>query len=443
MSARTCETCTSTHRSAIEAEVARGAAIATTARKYDISRNSLRAHFEGKHHTDMNTVHSSSGETFEWDGRAGTLSVVRKDAPTDGIWAELIADWGLDPSDVEIVPGSVTVRGWDAPDGAGGFQRLRHYKATLRQREHLMDPTLVEELIKSIAKRPAVKAAKPVIDGVTFLVALSDWQIGKGNEARGGTPETVARVEGAARAAADRLRELIKAGRRIEKIALVGLGDLVEGCDGFYAMQAFSADLDDRSQDRVVRHLLLRVIDTFVEFGIPMEVFAVPGNHGENRLNGKAHTTWLDNRDLAAFEIVGEVCAQNPARYSHVVFVGDQRLNDDDLTMTTELSGAQCGFAHGHQFRSGANSQAKMEGWLKGQALGLTGIANARLLFAGHLHHFVMSESTGRTVIQVPAMDGGSRWFQATSGASAPAGMLTVCVGAAAGPRLWSDLLIV
>ena len=98
-------------------------------------------------------------------------------------------------------------------------------------------------------------------------------------------------------------------------------------------------------------------------------------------------------------------------------------------------------FAHGHQFRSGANAQAKMENWWKSQVMGNTGVARAAILFAGHLHHFVASEAVGRQVFQVPAMDGGSQWFQATAGANAQAGMLTVVIGSDLS-RGWDDLKI-
>jgi len=228
----------------------------------------------------------------------------------------------------------------------------------------------------------------------------------------------------------------------IGAIYLIGLGDLVEGCSGdWYAMQTWAADLTDREQDKLVRRLILEIIDAFVDTKLPIICAGVPGNHGENRRNGKAFSDWLDNRDYAAFETVAEICAQNPDRYANVHFPLEA-LNDDDLTLTLDVMGVPVAFAHGHQFRSGTNSQAKMEGWLKGQALGRTGVADAQILFAGHLHHFVLSESTGRTVIQVPALDGGSRWFQATSGASAPAGMVTALIGSCF-IRGWSELLVV
>jgi hypothetical protein len=117
-------------------------------------------------------------------------------------------------------------------------------------------------------------------------------------------------------------------------------------------------------------------------------------------------------------------------------------LNADDLTATMEIGGLPVTFAHGHQFRSGANAAAKMEGWWKGQALGRQSAADAEMIICGHGHHFAMSEATGRTVVQVPAMDGGSKWWTSTTGQSSPSGMLTMNIGLSAGPRGWGELAI-
>ena len=241
---------------------------------------------------------------------------------------------------------------------------------------------------------------------------------------------------------AQRLKELIRTGKAPSAIYLIGLGDLVEGCSGdWYANQTWNADANDRDQDRIARRLVLAGIDAFVDFGIPIVAAGVPGNHGENRKAGKLFTDWTDNRDLTAFETVAEIIAQNPARYGHVSM--PTNLNEDDLSLTLDLAGVPVSFIHGHQLRSGANSQGKMEGWWKSQALGRTQVSDAELLCSGHFHHFVMSEGTGRTILQVPAMDGGSKWFTATSGQSSQAGMVTLLVGADTGVRGWSDLLIV
>ena len=361
------------------------------------------------------------------------------DEPNEALWSELIADFGLDPATTEVVAGSIQVRAWDANIGGGETQRLRYYRATLKPRENnVVERDDLDATIAEIKKHKPVKTVKN--EGkVAFVVIGSDWQAGK---AEGGGSKAIAeRVLAGIDNTVLRIKELQKAGRPISSIYLVGLGDLVEQCDGYYPMQTFGTDLDRRQQMKLVRQLLVYAVQELSKFGLPVILGAVPGNHGENRSNGKAFTTWTDNDDLAVFEQVAEIFSHNEERYGNVSVPSGAIA--EDLTMTLDIEGVIVGFAHGHQFRSGANSQAKMETWWRGQVMGRQPIADAEILFAGHLHHFVISENTGRTVIQVPAMDGGSAWYTATSGSSSPAGMLTLTIGDGVGTRGWSDLLII
>jgi len=50
----------------------------------------------------------------------------------------------------------------------------------------------------------------------------------------------------------------------------------------------------------------------------------------------------------------------------------------------------------------------------------------------------MVKQSGARTHIQAPALDGGSQWFTEQAGVLAPAGMLTLTVGAAG----WDDLRV-
>lgn len=368
----------------------------------------------------------------------GTITAVADSEPDDAVWAILIADWGLDPNQTEVV-GAVQIRAWDAPDPEGGLRKLRYYRATIKPREVRSDRADIEALCKVVMKRKPVKPL-PQTGDRAMLVLLSDWQLGKGEG--GGSEATVERIMRQQDATLFRLAELNKAGRGVDTVYLIGLGDLVEQCSGHYAMQAFQTDLDRREQMKLARRLILRFVDLLVGKGYAVVLGAVPGNHGENRnSSGKAFTTWTDNDDLAVFDGVAEICAVNAERYGSVsVPLG---AIASDLTMTLDINGVACGFAHGHQFGKGAGgSVSKIEGWLKGQALGRQPIGDADLLFSGHYHHFVCSESTGRTIFQSPASDGGSYWFTANTGANSPAGLLTLLVGSGCGARGWSDLAI-
>ena len=396
-----------------------------------------------KHATNRRPAHPKGWEpSVQWNGTSGTLTVQATDEPDPAIWKVLIEDWQLDPSRVEIVPGSVQVRAWDANLGDGNVQRLKYYRATLRARESAVDHADVEALVKFATKKRPGRPLPPIPHGRSFVALLTDWQVGNGEA--GGSAKITENILGSLDRTLAKAKELRKLGRGSEAVYLLGLGDLAEGCLGWYPNQLWTTDLNIREQDRVVRHLLLAWIDAFVDAQFRVVTLGVPGNHGEQRANGKAYTNWAtDNRDVQAFEIVAEALAQNPKRYGEVHF--PQVLDPYEMTATLDISGVTVSAAHGHQFgKSGGGGSAmnKIEGWLRGQALGRQPVADAQILFCGHLHHYLASEGTSRTIFQAPASDTGSAWFTQQTGKWSPPGVLTMNVGTACGPRGWNDLAI-
>ena len=367
-----------------------------------------------------------------WNGDQGTLTTAPMDGePAAGIWLELIADWGLDPTTTEVVEGSVQVRAWDTHDG----RRLRYYRATIQRTSSTNDSADIEALCRLVEKRRPVKSA--TTDAPRgILCCLSDWQLGKGEG--GGTPATVERILRAADELVARVKEVSKAGRPPATIYLVGLGDLVEQCSGHYPSQAFTTDLDRRSQMRLARRLILHYVDSVLSLAPRIVLAAVPGNHVENRnSSGKAYTTATDNDDLAVFEGVAEILAANPDRYGHV-----HTVLAEAPTLVLDIAGVPVAFAHGHKANGGGHPAAKLEGWWKGQVMGRQPVADAAILITGHFHHLIVSETTGRTFMQVPAMDGGSEWWTDQTGQNSAAGTLCLGIGEGYGARGWGDLVV-
>lgn len=367
--------------------------------------------------------------------KGGTVCTGPIDAePDPALWAMIVADFGLDGTKVTVDMDSVQIRAWDQPVGNGEVRRATYYRATLKPRTATgVDRADVDELCRQIAKRPPRKPAASVDTERALVCSLADWQVGKGEG--DGSAGTVDRIMGALDALEQRLRDARTLKRPVDAVYLVGLGDLVEQCSGHYAMQAFSVDLDRREQMRVVRRLLLAYVDRIAALTPRVVLAAVPGNHGENRnADGKAFTTWTDNDDLAVVEQVAEVLAVNPDRYGHV-----STVLADSLTLTLDVCGVIHAWAHGHQNRGGP---AKVEDWWTRQAMGRTGIADAQILTTGHYHHLRVSEATGRTWFQTPAMDPGSSWWTQQTGQSSPAGMLTYLVGTGCGARGWSEMAV-
>ena len=373
----------------------------------------------------------------QWDGTKGE-AVIRSDTPPDeAMWSRVVADFtGLDSALWELVPGPVQLRAWDQAIGNGETQRATYYRVLIQRRSDTIARTDVDELCAAIMRRKPLRPPTGTTAARALVALASDWQIGKGGEANGGTAGTVDRIMSSLDASTRRVRELAKLGRPVSSVYLVGLGDIVEGCSGHYASQSFTVDLDDREQDRIARRLIIAAIDRLAPLVERVVVAAVPGNHGENRNGaGKLYTRVTDNRDLSVFENVAEVCAANPARYGHVSFV-----LADAYTLTLDVCGVPIGFAHGHRGTGGG--QAKIEAWWKGQALGRQPVADASILCVGHYHHLLVTEATGRAVLQAPAMDPGSQWFTDQTGQSSQTGMLTFVAGTDCGSRGWSDLAV-
>ena len=358
--------------------------------------------------------------------------------PDAAIWTEIIADWGLDAYLLEIVDGSIELIGWDSPiaDGGGAVVRLKRYKAKLRRRTEGADHADIEALCRQASKRKPRKV--PVIDVAdrALVVAFSDWQLGKGEG--DGTAGTVDRIIASIDATVARINELKYVKRPVGAVYVVGMGDLVEQCGGHYPSQAATVDLHRRDQMKVARRLILRAVDLLVDrTDCRIVLTGVAGNHGENRENGKAITSPTDNDDLAVIEQVSDIMASNPERYGERV----SSFLPSMLSMCLDIAGVPVGFAHGHKAGSGATPEAKLAKWWTGQVMGGQPTSDARILVTGHYHHLALSESTGRTWMQCPAMDPGSGWWTESTGQSSPSGMLTF-VADATTARGWTDLAV-
>lgn len=389
--------------------------------------------------------------SMAWDGSKGYLITVQPDDRKmyNGVWEEIIKDWGLDPEHVALDHGSIQLRGWDAnvSEGVGKdkvtrVQRMLYYRANLVQRQDPVDRADVDTLIKEIKKKAKVKRPAETDSVYDMVVCLSDWQVGKGEG--DGSQGTVDRVMDSLAKLVEHIKDLRKVGRGPRYIYATGMGDLVEQCSGHYPMQAFQTDLDRREQMRVVRRLILAYVDALIPLCQKLVLVAVPGNHGENRNgSGKAFTTFADNDDLAVFDGIAEILSVNPDRYGHVsVLLSDKLSTTFRACATDDNYGVVIGISHMHAGRSGKDPRTKVLNWWKGHALGRGDVHDADILVTGHYHHFMLDESSGRTWLQCPAQDPGSAWFEEMTGQHSPHGMLIFSVSEEFAPRKWGDLVI-
>lgn len=361
----------------------------------------------------------------EWDGKVGRITS-RPIAEANPDWTHLLETWGFDPAIFEIVE-PVQVRTWDAAIGNGEVRTMWYHRAGIRQRRS--GGPDVDALIAEIAGHKAKLHKAPANVSETpsaFIYVMSDAQVGKK-----GTTQTIERILDSYSDGTKRLRELRRIGRPIDRIYFLTLGDLIEGCKDHYAMQTFEVELDKRAQLRTARRLVIKGIEAFAPLAERVVLAGVGGNHGENRNDGKAYTTFADNADVEVIEQAAEVLRAAPA-YQHVHSV----IPEDQLAITLDICGTITGLAHGHQARRGATPQAKVKEWWKGQAFGMRPVGDASLLLTGHSHHLSIVEDGPRTHIQAPTIDSGSQWWEESAGIPSIPAALTLTVG----PKGWDDL---
>ena len=353
--------------------------------------------------------------------------------PQDHRWDKYLEELGFNPDEFEIIE-PFEIRSWDS-NTENGKDTFYYYKAKIVSKYAVNDrdfdfKALLSEIKKSKPKAQTIKGKS------SMIVCLSDWQMGKRDG--DGTKGIVARIEQMIPDVTARIKELRKSGVDLANLYVVGLGDIVEGCEGFYPMQEHSVEYDLRRQKMIARRLLVKSLKEWAPLFKNVVVACVPGNHGENRKNGKAFTTFGDNFDVAIFDEAAEIFQENPA-YKHVKFV----IPENDLWLTLDVSGTIIGLAHGHQFRTGGRySHQKAVAWLSGQAFGMTEMGDADILISGHFHHLFVVNEGKRTLMQCPSVDGGSEWFENMTGKSSYAGTLTFSITPGKTQLQWDNLKV-
>lgn len=320
---------------------------------------------------------------------------------------------GVDPDRYEVDGSTVEVRAWDANVGEGNTKRLYYFKARIRLRSGLAEAGIdLEDVIAAAKKARAKKTAAPTGEERAYWIQITDLQAGQADG--DGVAGMVARVLALAEIARDDLTALRKAGRPATQILVPITGDLVEGISGWYEMQTFSVELDRRDQTKLVRRLLTEFLISLASHGLPVHVAVVPGNHGENRQDGKAYTTLGDNDDVAILEQIADAFAI-AGTLEHVTFAfpGKNRLS-----LTTEVLGWIIGLTHGHLARAaGTGTEAKITRWFERMAAIRDPLGDSDLIFSGHYHHARYQQLVGDTIwIQGGALCDASDWFSQSAG---------------------------
>lgn len=281
----------------------------------------------------------------------------------------------------------------------------------------LADDKSLEALAKEIGRVKPKRSQ--VTDGdETLVVSWNDWQLFK--SAGDGVEGTIARIYEAHDLVVQRVKQLRRLGRKYPRLVVAATGDIVEGCS-IYPHQAYEIQGDMRDQENAARRLIVAGLKTFAPHFDEIQVLAVGGNHGENRVDGKK-VNRHDNADAKVFEQAADVLAENPAAFGHVSFA----IPREELAATIQVENWVLGITHGHIAGRGAGGpEGKLHNWYKGQAAGKRPVGDAHVLLTSHYHHARMADWGGCFWLQAPTMDGGSPQHTDLTGEDAAPGLLT------------------
>lgn len=293
---------------------------------------------------------------------------------------------------------------WTLPNGETGrsIQKIiDHQPAT--------NPYPVDELVNKLAAwqppKPADNTSRN--NDLAFVIGAGDFQIGKGIP--GG--ETAHLIDDYLQAILAAKHYWQQAGKP-DRVHIAFLGDMIEGFQSQSGNNAWRTQTPLTDQIRLTRMAMLQLVHAFDQCD-KVTVTSIPGNHGEAIRFGKGITTYNDSFDVDCCRSVAEAY-QLEDRHHNVSFIFPEQ---DEMTTTVEVSGANILHAHGHQWRTGKHFE-----WWRGQEFhnGTT----SSILMAGHRHHLEISEEGTRTFIQCPSMEGESTWFRHRTGITGNPGLV-------------------
>ena len=344
-------------------------------------------------------------------------------------WIAVLEGFGLDPDEFYVVDDTVRMSKWQQSKRTESGDRdivwLYSYKARFARRTPTLTELDIDQLRTKIDKwRPrSIKTNTTNSEPCTFLINWADWQIGK--SAGGGVAATVERVQQSFDDCLARIKELRRAGRNIEKVAIFNMGDPSEGCSGNYASQAHTVELNMRAQLNLVLDLWTQGLASLAP-----DIFAsVLCNHGEWTRNGGSKPITSDSDNVGGYlgDTVRRIFGESI----------EWHIAHDEMVQMVELSGVPVAITHGHKITG------KEFEWLRGQSQRLQYDAGVmpRLWVTAHRHHLSLEDYGPFWRAQCPSLDGGSKWFSDMTGKWSTPGTLTMLVGNH-DIRGWSDVAV-
>lgn len=355
-------------------------------------------------------------------------------ASTQAEFNHILADLGVpipDGYELQLVEARKNMHAWTRDSVNQELATTRPnwtYRFKVVPVSNLLGKDDVQELYKQIAGMKPHKVAKNPVDGSCYVVALADFQVGKGSNGDGGTEALIERVQ-------TQLSRMVADYKTsgASSVFIVDLGD--NSCENEHntASQLGTNDLQFIDQLRVWSRLLLKIVTTFAKLSDEVTVAGVPSNHSQHRHNGKAVGDAHNDYGLLALSNLQDALALNEKAFGHVKFAYPDTHKE---SLTVKVGGTYVGCAHGHQ----SGSPDKIPDFISKQIAGRQPLQFADIILTGHFHHLRVQNIVGnRWWFQGPANDAGSAWFTQRSGEYSSPGVLTFTVL----DGVWSNLKVV
>lgn len=353
-----------------------------------------------------------------WNGNTGELRTGSLETELSGLSPdEILRSFGHDPEKVEIV-GVIRERHSEYYNRDAGKKLWKHSYAyairRIEKSEDAVDPIALMKELGLPSKPKGINTIKG--EDSTFVLDWADWQVAK--KEGGGSAGFVERFDSAITSALNRIVELRMLGRRLDELVIIGGGDIVEGCT-IYPQQSFHIDGHRRDQIRLAVASILKGIYALAPHFETVRVVVVPGNHGENRINGN-RTAIGDNDDLLVFDMA-ETAIQADGKMKHVKF----EIAEDEVSVATRIRDWTYGITHGDVYGRGGGTgvRNKVFAWFKTMAANRHAVGGADVLVTHHFHHDALEDWGATLWVQNPTMDGGSAYFVEATGHKPKHGM--------------------
>lgn len=347
------------------------------------------------------TEPSGESETHHADGSS---SYVRFSQEPWGYedYREFIRSKGQDPDQVTFT------WGWTSNPLGGFWNKLNHVRPVKGSSENTIPLTEMYKRLNKV-RRPR-KETRPSQKGL--VVALADWQLGK-TARRGGTPETLDRLEATRR----RLDQIYAEGK-YKHVLIFDLGDGIEGFESG-GNPMFTNDLSLPDQLDCYATELFEFTEQAACYS-PSTLASVPSNHAAWRRGKQNLGKPADDFGLYVNKQV-EKAAKIAGMDTKFV-----RPEEYDESVSVNLLGTEIGGVHGNQFAPG-----KAIDWWQGQAFGSQAVTRSDVLLTGHYHSFGagvagINPNSGRERywLGAPTVDPGSDWYRNIKGRDSLPGTL-------------------